>query len=104
MPAVGQISCAVHDVLKSRLPAVKRILQVVPLMHSHGRPKPRLRIATLLHQGDAEHIRTNQQRETADGNGQIDLIHGDLSEMASIRFVKIHESRFYTVVVVRPIP
>lgn len=51
--------------------------------------------ARFLHKGDAERIHTDQQRETADGNSQIDLIHGDLSGMAHSMFV-VHESRFVT--------
>lgn len=41
------------------------------------------RESQLLHEGDAEHIRTDQQRETTNGKGKVDLIHGDLSETAS---------------------
>jgi hypothetical protein len=37
-------------------------------------------IATSLHKGDAEHIRADQQRETANGNGEVDMMHGDLLE------------------------
>jgi hypothetical protein len=39
-----------------------------------------------LNKGDAEHIRAEQQRETTNGKGEIDLIHGDLSETAPFRY------------------
>jgi hypothetical protein len=38
---------------------------------------------TFSHQRDAEHIHADQQRETANSNGEIDLMHGDLSETTS---------------------
>lgn len=34
-------------------------------------------IATFLHKGDADYIRADQERETANGNGEVDLMHGD---------------------------
>jgi hypothetical protein len=42
----------------------------------------RSRNRSFLHKGDAKHIRADQQRETTNGKGEIDLIHGDLSETA----------------------
>jgi hypothetical protein len=46
----------------------------------------RSRISAFLNKGDAEHIRAEQQRETTNGKGEIDLIHGDLSETAPFRY------------------
>jgi len=41
---------------------------------------------SFLHKGDdAEHIRADQQRETTNGEGEINLIHGDLSETTPLR-------------------
>lgn len=45
--------------------------------------QPQSRIATFLHKRDAEHIHADQQRETANSNREVDLMHGDLSETAS---------------------
>ena len=35
-----------------------------------------------LHKGDGKHIRADQQRETANDNAEVDLMHGDLSKTA----------------------
>lgn len=40
----------------------------------HGLRQP---IATFLHKGDADYIHADQERETANGNGEVDLMHGD---------------------------
>jgi hypothetical protein len=34
---------------------------------------------------DTKHICADQERETANGNGEVDLIHGDLSETVMTR-------------------
>ena len=49
--------------------------------------QPKLRIAAFLHKSDAEHIRAHQQRETANHNSEVDLMHGDLSETAPFEWL-----------------
>jgi hypothetical protein len=44
--------------------------------------KPQSRIATFLRKRDAEHIHADKQRETANSNREVDLMHSDLSETA----------------------
>jgi hypothetical protein len=59
-------------------------------------------MATLSTQGDAEHIHRDEQRETANSDREIDVMHWDLSEAAPSAWIQERPS--YPVVVIRPMP